>query len=66
MRGVSTVTFGSKKRRHSYDIGAGGRGLTTDCHDGTNAIIIDGGNSGPTTWGSCRELGCSTGLDFKF
>ncbi|MGC2460268.1 MAG: hypothetical protein WA446_04710 [Steroidobacteraceae bacterium] len=50
----------------SYDIGAGGRGLTTDCHDDTNAIIIDGANSGPTTWGSCRELGCSTGLDFKF
>ena len=24
-----------------YDLGAGGRGVTTDCHDGTNDIIIN-------------------------
>jgi predicted porin len=49
-----------------YDIGAGGRGLTTDCHDGTNTIFTDGSSAGPTTWGGCRLLGFSTGLDYKF
>jgi predicted porin len=49
-----------------YDLGAGGRGLTTDCHDGTNTIIIDGTSAGPTTWGGCREQGFSTGLNYKF
>ena len=49
-----------------YDIGAGGRGLTTDCHDGTNTIIIDGSSAGPTTWGGCRIMGYSTGMDYRF
>ncbi len=49
-----------------YDLGAGGRGLTTDCHDGTNAIIIDGTSAGNTTWGGCREEGLSIGLNYKF
>jgi predicted porin len=49
-----------------YDIGAGGRALTTDCHDGTNAIVIDYTSAGNTTWGGCREMGFSTGLDYRF
>jgi predicted porin len=49
-----------------YDLGAGGRGLTTDCHDGTNTVIADGSSAGPTTWGGCREQGISTGLNYKF
>jgi len=49
-----------------YDIGAGGRSLTTDCHDGTNTIIIDGSSAGNTTWGGCRIMGYSTGLNYKF
>jgi len=49
-----------------YDLGAGGRGLTTDCHDGTNTIFTDGSSFGPTTWGGCRIMGFSTGLDYKF
>jgi predicted porin len=49
-----------------YDLGAGGRGLTTDCHDGTNTVIVDGSSAGPTTWGGCREQGFSTGLNYKF
>jgi predicted porin len=49
-----------------YDIGAGGRGLTTDCHDGTNTIIADGSSAGPTTWGGCRIMGFSTGMDYRF
>jgi predicted porin len=49
-----------------YDLGAGGRSLTTDCHDGTNAIVIDYTSAGNTTWGGCREMGFSTGLNYKF
>jgi predicted porin len=49
-----------------YDIGAGGRGLTTDCHDGTNTPVIDYTSAGNTTWGGCREVGFSTGVNYKF
>jgi predicted porin len=49
-----------------YDLGAGGRGLTTDCHDATNAIFIDGSSTGNTTWGGCRPMGFSTGVNYKF
>jgi predicted porin len=49
-----------------YDLGAGGRGLTTDCHDGTNTTVIDYSSAGNTTWGGCREIGVSTGVNYKF
>jgi hypothetical protein len=49
-----------------YDLGAGGRGLTTDCHDGTSTLINDYSSAGPTTWGGCRIEGFSTGLNYKF
>jgi predicted porin len=49
-----------------YDLGAGGRGITTDCHDGTNTILVDGSSAGPTTWAGCREEGFSTGINYKF
>jgi predicted porin len=49
-----------------YDLGAGGRGLTTDCHDGTNATVIDYTSAGNTTWGGCRVIGFSTGVNYKF
>jgi predicted porin len=49
-----------------YDLGAGGRGLTTDCHDGTNTVFNDYSSAGPTTWGGCRIQGFSTGLNYKF
>jgi len=49
-----------------YDIGAGGRGLTTDCHDGTNTVFTDYSSAGPTTWGGCHLIGVSTGLNYKF
>jgi predicted porin len=49
-----------------YDLGAGGRGLTTDCHDGTNTVFTDYSGAGPTTWGGCRIQGFSTGLNYKF
>jgi predicted porin len=49
-----------------FDIGAGGHGIKTDCHDATHAQFIDYSSAGPTTWGGCHELGISTGVNYKF
>jgi len=49
-----------------YDLGAGGRGVTTDCHDGTNYINVDYSSAGPTTWGGCKPVGVSIGVNYKF
>jgi predicted porin len=49
-----------------YDIGAGGHGIKTDCHDATHAAFIDYSSAGPTTWGGCHEMGFSTGVNYKF
>ena len=49
-----------------YDLGAGGRGLTTDCHDGTHASVIDYTSNGPTTWGGCHIKGLSVGMNYTF
>jgi hypothetical protein len=49
-----------------YDIGAGGHGIKTDCHDGTNTVFTDFSSAGPTTWGGCHPFGFATGLDYKF
>ncbi len=49
-----------------YDLGAGGRGVTIDCHDGTTQAFNDYSSAGPTTWGGCHPLGVSTGLHYTF
>ena len=49
-----------------FDIGAGGHGIKTDCHDATHTAFIDYTSAGPTTWGGCHPIGFSTGLNFKF
>ncbi|MGD0490251.1 MAG: porin [Steroidobacteraceae bacterium] len=51
-----------------YDLGAGGRSLTTDCHDGTNNTVDDYSSAGPTTWGGdkCHPQGYSVGMNYKF
>jgi type II secretory pathway pseudopilin PulG len=51
-----------------YDLGAGGRSLTTDCHDGTNTVVNDYSSAGPTTWGGdkCHPQGVSLGMNYKF
>ncbi len=49
-----------------YDIGAGGHGIKTDCHDATHPLFIDYSSAGPTTWGGCHPIGFSTGINFKF
>jgi predicted porin len=54
-----------------YDLGAGGRGLTTDCHDASTLAAFDPttgavtGN-GPHCYAGGRLQGFSTGLDLRF
>ncbi|MGH6663298.1 MAG: hypothetical protein ACREB2_00135 [Pseudolabrys sp.] len=47
-----------------YDLGAGGRAVTTDCHDASNAS--GGLTSGPQCWTGTTLVGISTGLQCKF
>jgi hypothetical protein len=44
-----------------YDLGAGGRGVTTDCHDGND--IVDGA---PNCYAGGRLQGVSVGMVYKF
>ena len=48
-----------------YDLGAGGRAVTTDCHD---AFAATGGlvGSDPHCWTGGQLQGVSAGLDYKF
>ena len=47
-----------------YDLGAGGRAVTTDCHD---AVSAPGGiNASPQCWTGTTLVGVSTGLQWKF
>lgn len=48
-----------------YDLGAGGRSVTTDCHD---AFAATGGlvGSDPHCWTGGQLQGVSAGLDYKF
>ena len=47
-----------------YDLGAGGRAVTTDCHDATGAS--GGITSGPHCYTGTTLVGVSTGLRWKF
>jgi hypothetical protein len=49
-----------------YDLGGGGHGIKTDCHDATHNQFTDYSSSGPTTWGGCHEQGVSTGVTYRF
>jgi predicted porin/uncharacterized coiled-coil protein SlyX len=48
-----------------YDLGAGGRAVTTDCHD---AFAATGGlmGSNPHCWTGSNLMGVSGGINFKF
>jgi len=48
-----------------YDLGAGGRAVTTDCHD---AFAASGGlvGSDPHCWTGSQLQGVSAGLNYKF
>jgi predicted porin len=47
-----------------YDLGAGGRSVTTDCHDATGAS--GGLTSAPHCWTGTTLVGVSTGLQWRF
>jgi predicted porin len=47
-----------------FDLGAGGRAVTTDCHDATGAP--GGANSTPRCWAGGRLMGVSAGLQYRF
>jgi predicted porin len=55
-----------------YDLGAGGRGLTTDCHDASVETAFDAtvtppiSGVGPHCYAGGRLQGVSAGLDFRF
>ena len=49
-----------------YDMGAGGHGITTDCHDGTRSPSSTTAAPGPTTWGGRNAVGVATGMNYKF
>mgnify|MGYP003365014412 CR=1 FL=1 len=44
-----------------YDLGAGGRGVTTDCHDGVSVA-----NGGPACYAGGHLQGISVGMNYKF
>ena len=48
-----------------YDLGAGGRGVTTDCHDASGSA---GGTVGanPHCWAGQTLVGVSTGLKYTW
>jgi hypothetical protein len=47
-----------------YDLGAGGHGVTTDCHSAWGAT--GGSNSDPHCWVGPTLAGVSTGLQWRF
>ena len=49
-----------------YDLGGGGHGVKTDCHDGTTTPFIDYSSAGNTTWGGCKPKALSVGVNYKF
>jgi hypothetical protein len=54
-----------------YDLGAGGHGVTTDCHDSTPMAAFDpttGGvtNTGPHCFAGGKLQGVSVGVAYKF
>jgi predicted porin len=51
-----------------YDLGAGGRGVTTDCHDASNPDTsgFDPNGNGPHCWAGGRLRGVSVGAKYTF
>jgi predicted porin len=47
-----------------YDLGAGGRAVTTDCHDASDSTGDEFGN--PHCWAGGHLMGVSLGLDYRF
>ncbi len=51
-----------------YDLGAGGRAVTTDCHDASNPDTsgFDPNGNAPKCWAGSRLQGASVGLKYVF
>lgn len=51
-----------------YDLGAGGHGVTTDCHDASNpdASGFDPNGNGPRCWAGGHLQGVSVGMKYQF
>ncbi len=51
-----------------YDLGAGGRGVTTDCHDASNPDVsgFDPAGGSPRCWTGAKLQGVSLGLKYTF
>jgi hypothetical protein len=49
-----------------YDLGAGGRGVTTDCHDTSVQDATGGALSIPHCFTGTTLVGVSTGLQYRF
>jgi predicted porin len=48
-----------------YDLGAGGRGVTTDCHD-ANLPAVGGNTANPHCFTGTTIMGVSTGIQYRF
>jgi predicted porin len=49
-----------------YDLGAGGRSVTTDCHDAFGAAGGESPNSNPHCFTGGKLMGVSTGMAYRF
>ena len=51
-----------------YDLGAGGRGVTTDCHDASNPDTtgFDPNGNAPHCWAGGKLQGVSVGMKYMF
>jgi hypothetical protein len=49
-----------------FDLGAGGRGVTTDCHDAGTTSAAGGTTSAPNCFTGTTLVGVSTGLQWRF
>ena len=51
-----------------YDLGAGGRSVTTDCHDASNPDTtgFDPNGNAPHCWAGGHLIGLSVGMNYRF
>jgi predicted porin len=64
---LNYATTRNKEFAH-YDLGAGGRSVTTDCHDASNTDTtgFDPNSGAPRCWTGARLQALSLGLNYRF
>jgi len=70
-RNLSTYATWAETLNHAfahYDLGAGGRSVTTDCHDASNpdASGFDPNGGAPKCWAGGKMQGVSVGVKYTF